>query len=655
MRPSKICSFIAIALISQASYANQSPDDIMVITGTRTERSLLDTPVRTEVITSEQIDKMHAKDLTEALSNIPGLTLRSIHGKTGTEVSMQGYDGERVLILIDGMPISPSTGSRVDLDQVGVVNIKQIEIVRGAVSALYGSEAMGGVINVITTTPDTPFGIKVTADGGSYGDRDASDRFSNDGHFSLITHGATDDFYVQFAADHRDLGGSKIDADSPTFSNERGTKTNLSLTAGYKFDNGGHLRVTPSYYSSDVDTSYSEFEPGVGDVLKGNEEQATRTNLNINYNGPINDNFYLTAYAISERYSDETQVRNLSNNATSKHRESQVDFNKAEAQVDFHIGDNHLITAGLVGYSGSLEQTKDGVSDLDPTNPTQDNVEFYLQDDFYLTDEIELLPGFRAQYDSDFGGHFAPKVNLMYRPTALDEYKVRVRAGAGTGYRVPDLKERYFVFDHSEVGYMVLGNPDLEPETSTSFQVGVDAVFNQYLSGDINVYRNDTKNLITSDYVGEEAGLAIYQYENMDKSFSQGVDLMMNVARTNGWSGYAGYSYLNAEDKTTGNKLVKLPDHQFKFNINYHWSLINTEFSLFGRYETESYADSDNLMESPSHSVFDFKVNSWITDQFKVFGGVDNLADTIQDSLSSGNDYRPSTGRFVYLGMTYEY
>ncbi|NOY84144.1 MAG: TonB-dependent receptor [Nitrospirae bacterium] len=133
--------------------------DEMVITGTRTEKKLLETPVRTEVVTREEIEQSHARDLKEALEDVPGLILRRTHGKQGESVGMQGFDADRILILLNGERLSATAGSTVDLTQIGTADIERIEIVKGATSALYGSEAMGGVINVITRKPKKPFSL----------------------------------------------------------------------------------------------------------------------------------------------------------------------------------------------------------------------------------------------------------------------------------------------------------------------------------------------------------------------------------------------------------------------------------------------------------------------------------------------------------------
>ena len=151
-----------------------SPDGVprlgdIVVTGTRTEKQRDEAPVRTEVVGRQEIRDTAASTLKEALANVPGLQLHEIHGKSGYHLSMQGLGSDQVLVLIDGLPISASTGSSVDLSQYLVSDVERIEVVKGAASAQYGSSAMGGVVNVITRRPQQGFSGDVELAAGSRG------------------------------------------------------------------------------------------------------------------------------------------------------------------------------------------------------------------------------------------------------------------------------------------------------------------------------------------------------------------------------------------------------------------------------------------------------------------------------------------------------
>ncbi|WP_159064840.1 TonB-dependent receptor plug domain-containing protein [Thaumasiovibrio subtropicus] len=650
--------FSAIATSSAVVVANPSSDEVVVITGTRTERSLLDVPVRTEVVTQEQIANMHARDLEEALKNVPGLNLVPIHGKSGSEIHIQGIDGNRVLVLVDGMPVSASTGSKVDVTQIGVSNIKQIEIVKGAVSALYGSEAMGGVVNVITKPPKQERDLRLTIDGGTYGDHDVSDALVNDSSYNVFAHQKVGQGYFQFSADHRVKGGSDLDPSTYVFECDEGTKTNLSLVAGYEFDNGGRIKLIPSWYREDISKDYEEFSPGVGHLYRVKEEVATRANVSLHYTGPVAEWGYFTGYYIHESFEDDTNKDIKSTAEIEDPRSAKIQSNKADAQLDIDVLDNHLLTIGTVAYEASLQQRINGKSELDKEKVERDNIEFYLQDAILLTDELEILPGFRYQRDSDFGSHFTPKFNLMYQPEVLAGYDFKVRAGVGKGYKVPTLKERYFVFDHSAIGYMILGRPDLQPESSTSYQLGFDMSLSEKVRIDVNFFQNRLENLITTDrdaLLSERLALDVFRYTNKAKARTQGFDSSLALNVSDNFTSNISYGYLEAVDRSTGKTLSRRPEHQVKLKLNYTLPDWRTTFTLFGRYESESYADGDNKIKSEAFTLFDFKVNTWVTDNIKLFGGVDNLTHVVRDTPATGSDFRPAKGRFIYAGFTYQY
>ncbi|MCE0557719.1 TonB-dependent receptor [Motilimonas sp. E26] len=651
------------ALITTASAATEAP--VMVVTGTKTEKALLDVPVRTEIVTAAELANSHARDLAEGLKNVPGLMLKPIHGKSGQEVWLQGINADRVLVLIDGLPVTASTGSSVDLSQIAVADVQHIEIVKGAVSALYGSEAMGGVVNIITKRATAGTRYQFTLDGGSYGNQhNVSSALLNDQHANLLLSKNSDTWYAQLMADIRHKGGSDLDLSDWDFAGDAGDKTNLSLELGYLFANGGELTVKPSWYQEDIYKNFGSFVPGIGKIKKVKGEQASRKNILLAYNQPLTDHLELSSWYMYEEFEDKTSQDTLSTQALDQSRIGLSKFDKVELQLDSDYFNNHLVTFGAVAYRSSLNQqqisrSQQNQSDIDELNGTKrrNNLEFYLQDDFFLTDNLELLPGIRVQHDSDFGVHAAPKFNLMYRPDTLSQFDGKIRSGIGTGYRVPTLKERHYVFDHSALGYMILGNPDLVPETSVSLQLGAELHPNADLMFDINLFHNEIKNLIDTAYdqqASDARGLSIFNYNNVNQAMTQGVDISASYQWLHNWQTNLSYSYLNSEDKTTGQQLTRRPAHLIKGKLNYHLAAINTDFSLYGNYQTKEYLDAENLRQSPAYSTFDFKVNYFIQPQTRVFFGIDNLTDTVRDTPATGTDFRPEVGRFVYLGLRIE-
>ena len=185
----------------------------VVITGTRTERDIDEAPVRTEVVSREEIERTHAGTLKQALENVPGLQLREVVGKSGYELSLQGLSADQVLVLIDGLPITASTSSTVDLSQYLLDDVERIEVVKGASSAQYGSSAMGGVVNVITRRQAAGFGGAASVSLGSYGNQNDSGRsFSaNNRHARFHLGGGGETWRVSVSGDRLDDAGFGVD------------------------------------------------------------------------------------------------------------------------------------------------------------------------------------------------------------------------------------------------------------------------------------------------------------------------------------------------------------------------------------------------------------------------------------------------------------
>lgn len=167
---------LGLCVLSQPAFAQGRQLSDIVVTGTRSEKQRAEAPVRTEVVGEAEIKATGARTLKEALANLPGLQLQELHGKSGYQLVMQGLTSDQVLVLIDGLPISASTGSSVDLSQYLLSDVARIEVVKGASSAQYGSSAMGGVINVITRTPDEGLHGGVQLGVGSRGRQNDSGR-----------------------------------------------------------------------------------------------------------------------------------------------------------------------------------------------------------------------------------------------------------------------------------------------------------------------------------------------------------------------------------------------------------------------------------------------------------------------------------------------
>lgn len=637
----------------------------VVVTGTRTEKKLLEAPVRTEVVTREEIERTHSRDLKEALEDVPGLILREIHGKQGQAVWMQGFDSDRVLVLLNGERLTATTGSTVDLTQIGTAGIERIEIVKGATSALYGSEAMGGVINVITRQPTDPFSLTIEIDAGSYGNKNLDEAALN-GRLGAAR--ALADLSLKrprwnfkLASDLRRSEGFDLDKSnrmSIRTDGDEGLRWNLDPRFALTPPGGGEIFLSPRYYKEDKERLFSTRVPGLGQSPRKFSEEVDKWHITLGGKRPFEGGSRFSGTLAYERLSDISSQDILASPQLDQKRTAVIELSKGEVQWDLPMGERHLFTAGAVAGRETLtqEQTRDeasGIIQVQEITPgaERENYEGYLQDDLFLTPRIELLPGIRYQYDSEFGSFVAPKINLMVKAAS----NVNLRLGYGKGYRVPNLRERFFFFDHSALGYQVLGNPDLMPESSDSFQAGVEVWREERFHGEVNLYRNQIKELIDARLNPEksrQAGLQIFEYQNVNRAVTQGAEIAASFSLGRHVAFNAGYTFLWAKDTDFDRWLLQRPRHQVKGGLDLAHPEWGSGLSLRVVYESKSFVDEQNEVTSPGRTTLDVKVNQEVGRHTTLFAGVDNVTDVHRDPTRSGfDDLRPVIPRFIYAGV----
>jgi outer membrane receptor for ferrienterochelin and colicins len=634
----------------------------VVVTGTRTEKPLNDAPVRTEVVTREEIEQTHARDLSQALEHVPGLLLRETHGKQGQEVWMQGFDSDRVLVLINGERVTATTGSTVDLSQVMTANIERIEVVKGATSALYGSDAMGGVINVITRPCEQPTCLTVQADAGSYGAANRNDAALGGAlgaaHATAEMGMRRSGWDFQVTTDLREYEGFDFDPTTYATDGDRRTRWNLDARLAIRPAPRVELSVTPTYLRESKERPFSVFVPGVGDSLRAYRDDVERWHVSAAADVRTGSGAHLKTTLVHDRMDDNSAEDVVTSPQVDNERLAFLTLSRAEVQWDFPTMERHQLTMGASAGRQTLEQEQiqRGVSstvtvqEIEP-NAKQDTYDGYLQDDITLSSRLEVLPGVRYQYDSDFGPFVAPKINVLIKASP----NVNVRFGYGKGYRAPNLKERFYFFDHSSLGYMVIGNPGLKPESSDSFQAGVGLSNGGSLRGDLNVFHNRIEDLIVTELNPTEsaaAGLQIFDYQNVGHAVTRGAEVSATWQPRPSVGSKAGYTYLWAKNTDSNTWLTQRPKHQVKGGLDLRHPNWGTSLSLRTIYQSEEFMDETNTQTSPGWITVDVTVNQEVFANTTMFVGVDNLGDVHRNPGGVANeDNRPPVGRFIYAGV----
>lgn len=630
-------------------FSDIKPLEHIVVTGTRTAKFLSNSPVLVEVIDGEIIAKISQGTLAQALNYIPGIVIkRSV--KEGYNIQMQGFDGDHVLVLIDGQPIISPTGSSADLDQIPANSIAQIEVIRGAASVMYGSSAMGGVINIITHKTDEA-SLQLEYDISQY----QGNTIENGDLNHTIKVNAVEQLWgwnTQINAIMIDDQG--FDYDSNTVSQDAASVDKKFITIAANKDHEDIATSVKYQWLSDKKLRDSATIPGQSKVISY-QTDVDQQQVALGVNSTTAPK---TPWQLNARYISHQETSGQSNSL----RDTNVVLSEFNGQKVFQSTDIEWVSGGVI-HVDKLDQSKPAENVVEINNESRESIEAFIQGNWVKSD-YQLLAGMRGQYDSDFGWHNALRFSTMKNIT-LGSKQLQWRAGIGQSYRVPNLKERFYVFDHSALGYMVLGNKDLKPETAESISTSVTlkgtfADNSLDISSDINVHYSQTDDLIDSVIdveQSEESGLSIYQYQNISKATIQGFDLSTELTFRQ-WKTQLNYSYLTSKDENN-ERLLSRPRHQVKFNINYDFDAYGIELIGYAVYQAdEAVADSYQGIENNKYTTVSAILNQTLTGKLSWRISLDNIFDVHKSPQANSQnlfDARPVSSRAISAGLSYQF
>ena len=528
----------------------------IVVTGTRTAHTLSDSPVDVQLITAAQIKDSGARDVAELLEREGGLTVTRVAGR-GTSIEIQGLSSDQVLILVDGQRVVGRINGAIDLTRLKAANIERIEIIKGPSSALYGSDALGGVVNVITQSGGSGSTVTTRADSGKNLEGFGSVGYQRE-HFSgSISGGASI------------TSGFDLNKNTPATDGIDGRSRFASLSHRQRFSPQASLRGTLDY--SLDDSSRVDAGSAIFDIRKRIEE--VRVGLAPQFT--LGDDSTLQLNGYYTRYDDQFLQDQRGADANDRVERTVDQLYATGAQLNHQLG-RHALSVGLEAQYESLS------ADRLATDGERDRQSIYLQDEFALLagDALTLVPGARYDRDSQFGDAFSPKLALRYdiSPDWL------VRAGAGQGYRAPDFKQLLLRFDNPAVGYRVEGNPDLKPERSTGYNLGSTWFARSTLSLSSTLFHNRVRNLI--DIVQISGGQpsadnpAVFSYVNIARARLTGSDVQIEWRPRQALTLRTGYGYLHSEDADTGQPLSGRAKH--RANADIEWKTPQYELGLRG-------------------------------------------------------------------------
>ncbi len=593
----------------------------IVVTGTRTERYLKDVPVTTQVIHGEKLQTMGGSDISKILGEFTGVAI--VENQFGTGIELNGFDADHILVMVDGMRMIGRTNGQLDISQIATNQIERIEIVKGAGSALYGSEAMGGVVNIITKQPGKNITTSITGDFGSYGRMNGS----------AFLMGGIQHWASKVYAGFRKYGGDNVNANSLWENGSQYDKYNAGFHVEKKQLFDGIVRLThDSFLENQILNNENIFED-VTDNYRGMtrvEYEANRSS--ITYTTGVEYSHYNHLY---ERFVISSGNKRSSDRTID-------DLFQADAVFQFSVGNHHLNGGG--GFMGeSIESAR-----ISKGSMCSDLSYVFGQDDWEVTKRITLLSGLRVDSHSLYSTYLSPKIAIMYKPELFS----RIRLSYGRGFRAPSFKELFLDFTYLQVGYHIRGNPDLEPEISNSYSLDIERWNSGRYHSRINLFYNHIHNLI--DYVSDgydELNLHQWKTDNIHRARTQGMEMDFTWFFTPNVEWAVGYSYLDSWDVDNESPINLKAKH--KGNSGFR-CLLPFEISMNVRvqYIGERYYGEEGLMEGELveewlddymllHTNFSIPVMKY----FELNAGVKNITD-VYDEV-----WGPMPGREWYVGL----
>lgn len=637
----KLSLHIAACLPLFAFSETEEEIPTVVVTGTKTATLLQESPVPVEVITAEEIEQTQANTLDEMLDVIPSLILNDIHGSEGTAVMMQGLTGPHVLVLIDGVPVN-QTSMELSIERIFANDVERIEIVPGASSALYGSQAMGGVINIITKKNEESYlDIEVSAS------QTETDTTNWPTTLSTNLNGGlkVGDLFLDNSLALTQYAG--VDDDPDTYPEQ--------LASGYRWSLNEKVRYQDLTFKFDwlaerLERPYEDF---VGITLQPHTKYENSNEYSATF---LRDKTY-NSQAISIEYDHYETIQDL--NITDYDdfvREAAAWNLYGDSDWSFDIYD-HTLTTGLTGqYESVLQEKQDLNSSSDTSVIEEINRDAYiagvfLQDQWFIGNDLQITTGLRGDWHSDFNEKLTGRLAGWWQVTPW----LYTRASIGQGYRTPTIKELGYTFDHSHIGYMVLGNTDLKPETSLSYQGEIGGSLGlKNSTWSLLAYRQEIENLIDTTLAYEDSdGISIYEYYNYAEALIQGVDAKLVIPFTafnQRVKTESSYHYIDALDKETDLRLEERPTHQFKTSIQVRTSLPNEPtLSIRYRYQMDEIYNGE---KTPDYGLLDASYLQPIFERWQLALSAENLTNELQDS-ESDSDTRPQLGRVWKISLRY--
>ncbi|WP_181234526.1 TonB-dependent receptor plug domain-containing protein [Enhygromyxa salina] len=616
--------------------ASEDERVIVVSTGTRTEHDAATAPVATEVITREEIVGSGARNVADALEE-SGSSVQTSTGFNGTSLRLRGLDAEQVLILVDGQRVTGRIGGAIDLRRFNVENVERIEVVQGAGSVLYGADALGGVVNIVTRTPEPGVEVEGRASYASRTTVDASARVAGGGRrWGLSGSGGY----------HRSDGWDADPSDIGTTGDGFGS-WNVGVGARFEPVAPLRLRVSGDYLrrsSSGVDVTSS------GAIIdRRNLTETSNTTLRGAWRGANNQ---LEVVAHHNFFRDQFRQDQRGDDALDQYQPTNDHIGQIGVQLE-QVAGHHLVTTGVDLQLEWLETSR-VMDEQGSSTIERQRFALFAQDEWSpgSSGRYMLVPAVRVDFDSHFGTYPTGRLALLVRP--LEQLMLRV--GYGRGYRAPSFRDMYLAFANPGVGYRVSGNPGLRPEQAWTLDLGATWTPTEHLLFGLGVFDNRLRDLITTDVVtqADTDGLQVFGYVNIGTAYTRGVEAKTSVEFLRHFMVTGSYTWLDARDQINDLPLVGRSRHQGALAFEFHQRRWGTR--LFARAAawsprpyTSDDGDASGQALAPAYATVDARLSQGLLRYLTLFVGAENLLD------AGDAEFTLIAPRSFYAGLSVAY
>jgi outer membrane receptor for ferrienterochelin and colicins len=648
----------------------------VVVTATRSRRDIEEVPEPVTVISDKEIQTSGSTRLSEILAEQTGLTLTSDHG---VGIQVQGFSSDYTKIMIDGQPLIGRTAGTLNLDRISVGNVQQVEMIKGPSSALWGSDALAGVINIITQKGQRPFELGVNS-------RYATNKT---GDLGLNLSTRKNNWQQHFYLNRNSSGGYRLQPNSiaqtvPSYHNYT-----TSYQTSFPISEAVEVEFQGRYYrEKQSSTSYigEATNPTLldGDALQEDYSLAPTINFNLGTKTHAELSHYFSRYRTDTRYQYQQ--------GDSLYEYTQFDqyLNKSELQLNHNWSDRHISTLGS-GYKHEQLKAQRYAGD-----PAFNSYFIFAQHEWMPTKRWDIIAGLRYNGHSEYTSQLSPKFSTRYK---LFDW-LHLRASSGSGFKSPDFRQLFLNFTNPTVGYSVFGSStvrnhvqelqergqiseiltpldqlkEIRAEQSWAYNAGVDLYPTNQLELRINLFHNDVSDLIESAPIAtKNNGQSIYSYFNLEDVYTRGIEAQLRWEPAQRFELSAGYQLLDARRKIAGTRTIQNDQgevveksfssfkpmfnrskHTGNLKLYYFWESLNIDANIrgtwhgpYGRADTNgnSYVDSDEYKDG--YMIWDTAVAKTFKERYTLRMGIDNVLDFTRASDLS---YLP--GRIFYARIS---